>query len=95
MPEEQYLSIANFDALAKLLRMPAFPLIPQLLLPGGQLPLPTKYRLWFGEPMHFTGDPDDDDSVMDEKVSTIRQTIQSITNRGLGAEAYFLVNDVR
>jgi len=81
--EEQYISVANVEAVAKVLRMPAFPLIPQLLLPGGQLPLPTKYRLWFGEPMHFTGDPDDDDAVIDEKVWLVKQTIQSMLNRGL------------
>jgi 1-acyl-sn-glycerol-3-phosphate acyltransferase len=81
--EEQYVSVANVNALAKILRMPAFPIIPQLLLPGGQLPLPTKYRIWFGEPMRFTGDPDDDDSVMDEKVWLVKQTVQSMLNRGL------------
>ncbi|MCL2447771.1 MAG: acyltransferase family protein [Polyangiaceae bacterium] len=81
--EEQYISLANVDAIAKLLRMPAFPIIPQLLLPGGQLPLPTKYRLWFGEPMRFSGDPDDDDSVIEEKVWLVRQTIQSLLNRAL------------
>ncbi len=81
--EEQYVSVANLEALAKLLRMPAFPIIPQLLLPGGQLPLPTKYRMWFGEPMRFSGDPDDDDAVIDEKVWLVKQTIQSMLNRGL------------
>jgi 1-acyl-sn-glycerol-3-phosphate acyltransferase len=81
--EEQYISVANVDRLAKLLRIPAFPIIPQLLLPGGQLPLPTKYRLWFGEPMRFSGDPDDDDSVIEEKVWLVKQTIQSMLNRGL------------
>ena len=81
--EEQYISVANIESVAKLLRIPAFPVVPQLLLPGGQLPLPTKYRIWFGEPMRFTGDPDDDDSVMDEKVWLVRQTIQSMLNRGL------------
>jgi 1-acyl-sn-glycerol-3-phosphate acyltransferase len=81
--EEQYVSVANFDSLARLLRMPAFPIIPQLFIPGGQLPLPTKYRMWFGEPMRFTGDPDDDDSVIDEKVWLVKQTIQSMLNRGL------------
>ena len=81
--EEQYISVANVDALAKLLRMPAFPVIPQLLIPGGQLPLPTKYRMYFGEPMRFTGDPDDDDAVIEEKVWLVRQTIQSMLNRGL------------
>jgi 1-acyl-sn-glycerol-3-phosphate acyltransferase len=81
--EEQYVSVANMEALAKILRVPAFPIIPQLLLPGGQLPLPTKYRMWFGEPMRFSGDPDDDDSVIDEKVWLVKQTIQSMLNRGL------------
>jgi 1-acyl-sn-glycerol-3-phosphate acyltransferase len=81
--EEQYVSVANVEALAKLLRVPAFPIIPQLFFPGGQLPLPTKYRMWFGEPMRFSGDPDDDDAVIDEKVWLVKQTIQSMLNRGL------------
>jgi 1-acyl-sn-glycerol-3-phosphate acyltransferase len=81
--EEQYISVGKVDRLAKLLRMPAFPIIPQLLVPGGQLPLPTKYRLWFGEPMRFTGDPDDDDAVIEEKVWLVRQTIQSLLNHAL------------
>jgi 1-acyl-sn-glycerol-3-phosphate acyltransferase len=81
--EEQYVSVANLEALAKILRVPAFPIIPQLLFPGGQLPLPTKYRIWFGEPMRFSGDPDDDDAVIDEKVWLVKQTIQSMLNRGL------------
>ncbi|HEY8091519.1 MAG TPA: lysophospholipid acyltransferase family protein [Polyangiaceae bacterium] len=81
--EEQYVSFANVESLAKLLRMPAFPIIPQMFIPGGQLPLPTKYRLWFGEPMRFTGDPDDDDAVIHEKVWLVKQTIQSMLNRGL------------
>ncbi|HEY3816213.1 MAG TPA: lysophospholipid acyltransferase family protein [Polyangiaceae bacterium] len=81
--EEQYISVANLESVAKILRIPSFPVMPQLLVPGGQLPLPTKYRIWFGEPMHFSGDPDDDDSVMDEKVWLVKQTIQSMLNRGI------------
>jgi 1-acyl-sn-glycerol-3-phosphate acyltransferase len=81
--EEQYLSVANMQALAKILHMPAFPVIPQLFIPGGQLPLPTKYRMWFGEPLRFSGDPDDDDAIIDEKVWLVKQTIQSMLNRGL------------
>ncbi len=81
--EEQYVSLANLESLAKVLRMPAFPIMPQLLIPGGQLPLPTKYRIHFGEPMHFEGDADDDDSVIEEKVWGVRQTVQSMVNRGL------------
>lgn len=81
--EEQYISVGNVEPLAKLFRMPAFPVMPQLFLPGGQLPLPTKYRLYFGEPMRFSGDPDDDDAVIEEKVATVRATIQSMVNRGV------------
>ena len=81
--EEQYISLGNFGALAKAFGMPNFPILPQLLLPGGQLPLPTKYRITFGEPMSFDGDPDDDDAVIEEKVAKVRGTIQSMLNRGL------------
>jgi 1-acyl-sn-glycerol-3-phosphate acyltransferase len=81
--EEQYISVANMDGLARILRAPAFPIIPQMFIPGGQLPLPTKYRLWFGEPMRFSGDPDDDDAVIEEKVWLVKQTVQSMLNRAL------------
>jgi 1-acyl-sn-glycerol-3-phosphate acyltransferase len=81
--EEQYVSVGNFDSLAMVLRMPNLPILPQLLLPFGALPLPTKYRIEFGEPMRFSGDADDDDSVMEEKVFVVKSTIQSMLNRGL------------
>jgi 1-acyl-sn-glycerol-3-phosphate acyltransferase len=81
--EEQYVSLGNLDSVARAIGAPAFPVIPQLLIPGGQLPLPTRYRLYFGEPMTFSGDPDDDDTVIGEKVHLVRSTIQSMVNRGL------------
>jgi 1-acyl-sn-glycerol-3-phosphate acyltransferase len=81
--EEQYPSIANIESLARIFRMPAFPILPQLLVPGGVLPLPTRYRIHFGEPMRFEGDADDDDSVIEEKVWVVQKTIQSMVNRGL------------
>jgi 1-acyl-sn-glycerol-3-phosphate acyltransferase len=83
--EEQYISVANIESIAKVLRMPAFPVMPQLLLPGGQLPFPTKYRIYFGEPMYFGGDPDDDDAVIEEKVWLVKATVQSMVNRGVKA----------
>jgi len=83
--EEQYISVGNFASLAKLLRMPNMPILPQLLLPFGALPLPTRYRIYFGEPMRFEGDPDDDDAVIEEKVFVVKATIQSMINRGLKA----------
>jgi 1-acyl-sn-glycerol-3-phosphate acyltransferase len=86
--EEQYISVANIEPLAKLLHMPSFPLLPQLLLPGGQLPLPTKYRIYFGEPMTFEGDADDDDGVIEEKVWLVKATVQSMINRGVKAREH-------
>jgi 1-acyl-sn-glycerol-3-phosphate acyltransferase len=81
--EEQYISVANFEALAKVLGMPAFPIVPQLLLPGGQFPLPTRYRIWFGEPMSFSGELDEDDAVLEEKVWLVRQTVQAMLTKAL------------
>ncbi len=81
--EEQYVNLGNLGVAAKAFGMPVFPLIPQVFVPGGQLPLPTKYHVYFGEPMRFGGDPDDDDQVIGEKVWIVRQTIQSMINRGL------------
>jgi hypothetical protein len=63
--------------------MPAFPVIPQLLIPGGQLPLPTRYRVYFGEPLRFQGDPDEDDAVIEEKVWVVKATIQSMLYKGI------------
>lgn len=81
--EEQYISFGNLDRVAKTLGMPSFPLIPQWVIPGGQMPLPTKYRITFGEPMFFEGDPDDDDAVIREDVERVRATIQAMLDRGL------------
>jgi 1-acyl-sn-glycerol-3-phosphate acyltransferase len=80
--EEQYPSIADLKPLARLLGLPALPIIPQLLV-GMWAPLPTKYRVYFGEPLKFDGDPDDDDATIEEKVWVVQATIQSMVNRGL------------
>lgn len=81
--EEQFINVGNLTWAAKALGVPSFPIVPQWLLPGGQFPLPTKYRVYFGEPMHFSGDADEDDAIIEQKVWLVRQTIQSMLNRGL------------
>ncbi|HLV67849.1 MAG TPA: lysophospholipid acyltransferase family protein [Polyangiaceae bacterium] len=83
--EEQYVSLGNVRWAARALNFPVFPLVPQVFVPGGQLPLPTKYRLHFGEPMRFHGDPDDDDTIIADKVWLVRQSIQHLLARGLAA----------
>ncbi len=81
--EEQYINVANLQSLASTLGLPTVPIVPQWFVPGLQLPLPTRYHIYFGEPLRFSGDPDDDDAIIEEKVFVVKQTIQSMLNRGL------------
>jgi 1-acyl-sn-glycerol-3-phosphate acyltransferase len=81
--EEQYVNLGNSSFGAKLVGAPVCPIIPQMLLPMGQLPLPTKYRLFFGEPMHLTGDADEEEGSVAEKVFLVRQAIQTLLTDGL------------
>jgi 1-acyl-sn-glycerol-3-phosphate acyltransferase len=85
--EEQYPAVANLKGLARLLGTPSFPLLPQLLL-GFPLPLPTRYRIHFGEPLFFDGDPDDDDAVIQGHVDRVRGSIQRMLHRGLAQRSH-------
>ena len=79
---EEQAPAVNVKPLARLLRTPSFPVVPYPpFLPI--FPLPVKYRVYFGEPMTFTGDPDDDDEVLDDKVKQVRNRIQSMIHVGL------------
>lgn len=79
--EEQAPAI-NVKPLARLLGAPSFPVVPYPpFIP--LLPLPVKYRVYFGEPMAFEGDADDDDEVLDAMVQTVRNRIQSMLHLGL------------
>jgi 1-acyl-sn-glycerol-3-phosphate acyltransferase len=83
--EEQAPAI-NIRPLARLFGTPSFPIVPYP--PFIPLPLPVKYRLYFGEPMHFDGDPDDDDEALEEKVRTVKHRIQSMIHLGLRERAH-------
>ncbi|ADO70511.1 lysophospholipid acyltransferase family protein [Stigmatella aurantiaca] len=77
--EEQAPALMDLKPLARLLGFPSFPITPT----GVPIPLPTKYRLYFGEPMRFTGRADDEDSELDKKVRTVRAAIQAMIHQGL------------
>lgn len=77
--EEQAPAFINIKPIAKMLGFPAFPITPTIL----PFPLPSKYRLYFGEPLRFTGRPDDEDAELDKKVRTVKAAIQSMLNQGL------------
>ncbi len=83
--EEQAIAIANFRPLARLLRMPAFPvtLTWPWLGPLGMIPLPVKYRIFFGEPTRFEGNPHDEDEVIGEKVEQVKAEIATMLAEGL------------
>jgi len=80
--EEQYPAIANLKGLARFLGTPSFPILPQLMF-GFPLPLPTRYRLYFGETMHFEGDPDDDDVEIEARVRKVSSAIERMLAVGL------------
>lgn len=83
--EEQAPGIANLKPLARLLGMPAFPITPTfpLLGPLGLLPLPVKYRIYFGTPMNFRGNPDDEDTQVRKKVAKVKAQIQRMLDKGI------------
>jgi len=77
--EEQAPQVLDVKPLAKLLGFPYLP-ITLTLLP---LPLPVRYHLHFGEPMRFTGSPDDEDAVLEEKVAKVKSAVAGLLARGL------------
>ena len=84
--EEQAPAI-NVKPLARLFGAPAFPIVPYPpFVP--LVPLPVKYRVYFGAPMTFTGDPDDDDTVLDEQVKQVKHAIESMIHVGLQARKH-------
>ena len=72
----------NVKLLAKLVGTPAFPVVPYPpFLP--LLPLPVRYRVYFGPPLTFGGDHDEDDETLGEKVAVVKQTIQTMLDKGV------------
>jgi 1-acyl-sn-glycerol-3-phosphate acyltransferase len=79
--EEQAPAIVDLKPVAKLLGFPAFPLTPW----GLPFPLPTRYRIYFGLPMFFTGRADDDDAELEKKVKVVKAAMQTMIDQGLKA----------
>lgn len=78
--EEQAPSVANLTPLAKMLKLPALPLVLPQIIP---LPLPVKYRIHIGEPLHFEGDGTEDDDVIFEYVQQSKANLQHLIQEGL------------
>jgi 1-acyl-sn-glycerol-3-phosphate acyltransferase len=85
--EESIISVYDWRGLAKLVRAPYIPVSPLLPLLGplAYFPLPTKFRVYFGEPMTFTGPFDDEDAIIQRKVDEVQDRIQQMIDDGLRA----------
>ena len=82
--EEQYPTPWNLKGLAKALGLPAVPVPLNPFIPGlGMLPLPVKYRIYFGRPLTFIGDPDDDEAEIAARVGVVRDAVDGLLRRGL------------
>jgi 1-acyl-sn-glycerol-3-phosphate acyltransferase len=82
--EEQSPGLANLRSVGRLIGSPAFPVtltFPWLGL-AGFLPLPVKFRIGFGEPMRFTGDPSEEDASIEKKVEQVKQRIRGLIDDG-------------
>jgi 1-acyl-sn-glycerol-3-phosphate acyltransferase len=75
--EEQAPSLGNFKPLARLLGMPAFPIVTTLI------PYPVRYHIYFGEPMEFRGNPNDEDEIIGRKVDEVKGRIHDMLQEGL------------
>jgi 1-acyl-sn-glycerol-3-phosphate acyltransferase len=83
--EEQSPGLSDARWLGRLIGAPAFPITVTFPLFGvlGYLPLPVKYRIRFGEPIAFDGDPQEDDAAIQEKVDTVKDRIALLLEEGL------------
>jgi 1-acyl-sn-glycerol-3-phosphate acyltransferase len=85
--EEQSPGLLRSQWLGKLIGAPVAPItltFPWLGL-AGFLPLPVKFRLHFGEPLHFEGDAHDEDAVIAQKVEIVKDAIRAGVAEGLAA----------
>lgn len=82
--EEQQPGLANLEFLARALHIPAFPITASFpwFGPLGLLPLPVKYHIHFGKPLHFDGVANDEADAIEPKVARVRAAIDSLLRRG-------------
>jgi hypothetical protein len=52
---------------------------------AGFLPLPVKFRLHFGEALHFEGDPNDEDAAIEKQVNVVKDAVRAGIAEGLAA----------
>jgi 1-acyl-sn-glycerol-3-phosphate acyltransferase len=83
--EEQSPALADVKWLGRLVGSPAFPITPLFPWLGlaGFLPLPVKFRLRFGNPLRFEGDPNEDDAHIEKHVEVVKDRIRELVAESL------------
>lgn len=79
--EEAIPTVLHLQGLARLIGAPYVPVPPQLL----PIPLPVSCQIWYGEPMRFDGDGNEDDETIERYVASVRQRVEALIARGLAA----------
>lgn len=90
--EEQAPSFVDYKPLANAIGMPYFPITPTFpwLGPLGFVPYPSKYRIYFGEPIDFSGCKDDlphPDRIQGH-IETVKDRIREMIAQGLEARPF-------
>ncbi len=87
--EEQSPAVADVKWLGRLVGSPAFPITPLFPWLGlaGFMPLPVKFRVRFGAPLRFEGDPNDDDASIEKQVEVVKDRIRELIAEGLAARS--------
>ncbi len=87
--EEQSPGLANVRRLGRLIGSPAFPITLTFpwLGPAGFVPLPVKFRLHFGAPMLFGGDPSEDDASIEKKVEQVKDALRTLIDAARAARS--------
>ncbi len=83
--EEQSPGLLDAKSLGRLIGAPAFPVTWTFPLFGalGFLPLPVKFRIYFGEPIRLVGEPSDDDQSIQTHVDRVCDRIALLIEDGL------------
>ena len=83
--EEQSPGLVRSRWLGRLIGAPVAPITLTFpwLGPAGMLPLPVKFRIRFGEPIRFEGDPSEEDAEIERKVERVKRAIRQLVDEGL------------
>jgi 1-acyl-sn-glycerol-3-phosphate acyltransferase len=83
--EEQSPGLANAEWLGKWIGAPAFPITPTFPWFGlfGFVPLPVRFRIHFGAPLRFEGDPSAEDAEVKKQVRLVKNAIHALVKEAL------------